>query len=166
MPAGSEPGEPGEPGAPEQATLPARFRPLGVRVAGWMFGLALLAVGVVVWFTFPPDVRDAFTVLQRATLIGLFLVGVVMGHAMGRCRVDADDSGLRVVNGYRTHELSWPQVVAVRLRPGNPWATLDLADGTSLAAMGIQGSDGRRARRQVGRLRALIEAHAGREPQV
>jgi hypothetical protein len=57
-------------------------------------------------------------------------------------------------------------VVAVRLPPGSPWAGLDLIDGTSLSAMGIQGSDGHRARVQVRRLRALIEAHAGREPGV
>ena len=158
MPAGSESSPEPEPG------LPARFRPFGVRVAGWLFGGALLLVGMVVWFTLPQEVRDAFTLPQRITLIGMFLTGVVMGHALGRCRVDADERGLRVVNGYRTRELAWPEVVAVSLRPGNPWATLDLADGTTLAAMGIQGSDGQLARRQVRQLRALIEAHAGREP--
>lgn len=163
MPAGSEPGTGATAGPP---ALPARFRPLGVRVAGWLFGAALLLVGMAVWFTFPQDVRDSFTVLQRATLIGFFLAGVVLGHALGRCRIDADESGLRVVNGYRTHTLSWPQVLAVRLPPGSPWAGLDLADGTSLPAMGIQGSDGRRARLQVRRLRALIEGHAGREPGI
>jgi hypothetical protein len=136
-----------------------------VRLAGWLFGLALLVVGIAVWLTLPQAGRDAFTGLQRLTVIAMFLVGVVLGHALGRCRVDADESGLRVVNGYRSHALSWPQVVAVRLRPGNPWATFDLADGTSLAAMGIQGSDGRRARRQVRQLRSLIEAHAGHEPR-
>jgi len=30
--------------------------------------------------------------------------------------------------------------------------------------MGIQGSDGARARRQASQLRDLVEAHAGREP--
>lgn len=156
MPAASEPVS-----AP---ALPARFRPFGVRMAGWLFGGALFLVGAVVWLAFPQEVRDAFTAPQRATLIVMFLGAVVIGHALGRCRVDADEQGLRVVNGYRTHELSWPQVVAVRLRPGNPWATLDLADGTSVSAMGIQGSDGQRARRQVTQLRRLIEAHAGQEP--
>jgi hypothetical protein len=158
MPAGSESTGTGAP------ALPARFRPLGVRMAGWVFGAALLVVGITVWVTFPPDVRESFTLFQRATLIGMFGVGVVLGHALGRCRVDAEEAGLRVVNGYRTHVLSWPQAVAVRLGPGNPWATLDLADGTSLSAMGIQGSDGQRARRQVRELRALIEARAGQEP--
>lgn len=161
MPAGSEPTPHDGSTAP---SLPARFRPLGVRLAGVLFGAGLFAVGAAVWLTLSQEVRDAFNPLQRITVLLLFTTVVAMGHALGRCRVDADEDGLRVVNGYRTHELTWPEVVAVRLRPGNPWATLDLANGTSLAAMGIQGSDGGRARQQVRQLRALIEAHAGREP--
>ena len=43
---------------------------------------------------------------------------------------------------------------AVTLRPGSPWAVLDLSDGTSVSAVGIQGSDGARARRQVAELTA------------
>lgn len=150
--------------SPAAAALPARFRPLGVRLAGWFFAVALLVVGTVVWVTIPQVTRDAFTLPQRVTVVVFYLVGVALCHAMGRCRVDADDDGLLVVNGYRSRQLSWPQVVAVRLPPGNPWATLDLADGTSLSAMGIQGSDGRRSRQQVQELRALIDAHAGHEP--
>ena len=42
------------------------------------------------------------------------------------------------------------------LRPGSPWAMLDLSDGTTVPAMGIQGSDGGRALRQVRQLRALV----------
>ena len=41
-------------------------------------------------------------------------------------------------------------------RPARPWAVLDLADGTSQPAMGIQGSDGARARRAVAELRLLL----------
>lgn len=159
MPAASE--SEARPAAP---TLPARFRPYGVRYAGWIFGVALLVVMVVVWLTLPSNVQDGFTLLQRATVAAMYLAGAATAHALGRCRVDADEHGLRVVNGYRTHDLQWAQVLAVRLAPGNPWATLDLADGTSVAAMGIQGSDGQRARRDARRLRSLIEAHAGREP--
>ena len=113
----------------------------------------------------PIDVRDQFTNFQKGTVIAMMLVALVIGHALSRCRVDADEDGLTVVNGYRSHQLDWNQVVAVTLRPGNPWALLDLSDGTTRAAMGIQGSDGNRARRQVQQLRALVEAHAGSEPR-
>ncbi len=62
------------------------------------------------------------------------------------------------MNGYRTRRFDWNEVLAVTLRPGSPWAELDLADGTTVAAMGIQGSDGDRARAQVRRLRGLVDA--------
>ena len=78
--------------------------------------------------------------------------------ALIRSRAVAYADRLVVVNGYRRHEFEWPQIVAVRLPPGAPWVTLDLADGETASVMGIQGSDGRRARVALGELRALVEA--------
>ena len=162
MPAGSE-RTPGKPAGGPPA-LPARFRPLGVRIASVAFGVLLFGVATVMWFSFPEHVRDAFTGFQRVTVLAMGAGALVIGHALARCRLDADVDGLTVVNGYRTHHLQWAQVVAVRMLPGNPWVTLDLADGTNLSALGIQGSDGARAQRQVRALRALIDAHAAPEP--
>ena len=154
MPAGSD-------GA---STLPMTFRPLGVRVAAIAFGVLLFGVTAAIWVSFPDEVREAFTVAQRGTVIVMGLGVLVVGHALGRCRIDADTDGIRVVNGYRSHRLDWAQVVSVRMAPGNPWVVLDLADGTALSALGIQGSDGARAQRQVRTLRALIDAHSATEP--
>jgi hypothetical protein len=64
---------------------------------------------------------------------------------------------LVVVNGFRTRRLDWEQVLAVHLPAGAPWATLDLADGTSVSAMAFQGSDGARASAGVRELRSLID---------
>jgi hypothetical protein len=124
----------------------------------------LLVTMVAVWLTLPQHTRDSFTPVQRLTVFFMVGAALVVGHAMVRCRVDADEDGLTVVNGYRTHRLEWGQVVEVTLRPGNPWAVLDLSDGTTCSAMGIQGSDGARARRQARQLRDLVEAHAGTDP--
>ncbi|WP_141961417.1 hypothetical protein [Actinoallomurus bryophytorum] len=41
---------------------------------------------------------------------------------------------------------------------GAPWPTLDLADGSVVPAMGIQASDGDRARRAVAELAAMVRA--------
>ena len=157
MPAASDPT-----GDAEQ--LPIRFRPLGVRVVALALAVALGLITTVIWFQLPADVQASFTVLQRATVGLIALLGLVILHALTRCRVDADEEGLTVVNGYRTHRYQWGQLIAVALRPGNPWAVLDLSDGTSQSLVGIQGSDGARAQRQVRRLRALIEAHSAAEP--
>ena len=159
MPAASDPQADG--GVPR---LPLRLRPLGVRVAAVAFYLLLLGTLTVVWVALPANVQHGFSALQWGTIVAMMLAALVVAHVLARCRVDADDEGLTVVNGYRTHRYAWGQVVAVTMRSGNPWAVLDLSDGTSQAAMGIQGSDGARAKAQVRRLRALVDARAGTEP--
>jgi Bacterial PH domain len=152
MPAGSDP-------VPALPALPARFRPFGVRIASVVFGAALLVIVVAVWLALPESAQESFTVSQRGTVAFMLFGAGVVAHAMSRCRVDADEAGLTVVNGYRTRHYDWDEVVGVTMRPGDPWAVLDLASGLGRSAMGIQGSDGARARRQVRELRALIDAH-------
>lgn len=142
--------------AVSEPALPHTWRPLGVRMAGVIFGGALLAVCAIAWFSFDAETRARFTLLQRGTLVMLGLLLFGAGFAMARSRVSAEADRLVVVNGYRRHVYDWAEVIAVHLPPGAPWAVLDLADGTSQPAMGIQGSDGGRARRAVAELRLLI----------
>ena len=145
--------------------LPARLRPFGVRLAATAMATALTVTVVAIWFAFPPEVRAQFTLFQEGTLLLIGGILFTAGFALARCRLDLDEEGLTVVNGYRTHRLAWGQVVAISLRPGNPWAVLDLSDGTSQPVMAIQGSDGPRARTHVWQVRQVVEAHAGAEPE-
>lgn len=154
MPAGSE---------PEPLTLPRTYRPLGVRLAALVLGALLLLTVVVVWLAFPQDVRDQFSWLQRGTVIVFGLLVAAAGYALARSRIDASADGLVVVNGYRSRRYDWNEVLAVSLRSGSPWATLDLSDGTSVPAMGIQGSDGSRAVGQVRQLRRLVSEQSSTE---
>jgi hypothetical protein len=156
MPAGSD-GAPGVPGASGELTLPHTWRPFGARVAGVIFGAALIVVCVFAWFSFDPATRASFTIFQRSTLLFIGLLGFAAWFALVRSRVVATDDGLVVVNGYRRHEYEWAEIVAVHLPPGAPWLTLDLSDGTTTSALGIQGSDGARARTAVRQLRALLD---------
>jgi fumarate reductase subunit D len=145
MPAGSE----------TPPVLPHTWRPFGARVAGILFGVMLLVVCAAAWLGFDDQTRATFTWFQRGTLLFLGLIAFAAWFALVRSRVVADADRLVVVNGYRRHEYDWAEVVAVHLPPGAPWATLDLADGTTASALAIQGSDGERARRAVRQLRAL-----------
>lgn len=143
--------------ADSDLTLPRTWRPLGVRVAGIFFGTIFLAFCAFAWFAFGEDVRERFTTLQRGTLLGMGAAMVAALHALGRCRVDATEEGVVVVNGYRTRRFDWAQVVAVRLRSGAPWASLDISDGSTVPVMGIQGSDGARAVTAVRELRRFVD---------
>ncbi len=152
MPAGSEPAGPATVG------LPHTWRPFGVRMAGAVFGGALLVVCAFAWFGFDEETRAKFTPFQRGTLVFLGLLGFAVFYALVRSRVVATADRLVVVNGFRRREYEWPEIIAVHLPPGAPWAILDLSDGTSASAMGIQGSDGARAATAVRQLRALIDS--------
>lgn len=144
MPAVSEPGAP---------TLPHTFRPVGVRVAVYVFAAVLLGTVAVIWLAFPPEVREQFSIFQRATVVFIGLAAAACGYALARSRVEARPDSVTVVNGYKTRRYDWNEVLSIHLPPGNPWATLDLSDGTTVAAMGIQGSDGARARVAVRQMR-------------
>jgi hypothetical protein len=145
MPAGSDP-----------VSLPHTWRPLGVRLAGGALGSMLLIVCIAAWIAFPPEVRDSFTLFQRGTLVFLGLLAFSAGFALVRSRAVATEQGLTVVNGYKRRELDWPEIVAIHLPAGAPWAVLDLADGTTCPVMAIQGSDGGRAKTAVRQVRSLI----------
>ena len=142
-------------------SLPHTWRPMGVRFAVVGFGLMLLVVCAAAWFGFDDETRAKFNLLQRLTLLALGAGFAVVGWALGRARVTAEMEELVVVNGFRTRELEWEEVVAIHLPDGAPWATLDLADGTTISAMAFQGSDGRVARDGVRQLRALINRQPG-----
>jgi len=120
----------------------------------------LVVVGAVAWIGFDEETQAAWTAFQKGTVFFLLALIVACVYAIGRSRVQALDDRLIVVNGYRRRELAWAEVVAVNLPPGAPWVTLDLADGTNISAMGIQASDGLRARRAVHDLRAIVAAHS------
>jgi PH (Pleckstrin Homology) domain-containing protein len=142
-------------------SLPHTWRPLGVRVAVVGFGLMLLVVCLAAWFGFDEETRDRFSLLQLSTLFVFGAGAAGCGWALARARVTAETGTLTVVNGFRTRRLAWEEVIAIRLPEGAPWATLDLADGTTISAMAFQGSDGRRAIEGVRAVRALIDRDPG-----
>ena len=138
------------------STLLVRARPFGIRVAGIALGLVLVAVSATIWVAFGEETREKFTLLQRLTLVGFGVAAALAGYALGRSRVDAREDGLLVVNGFHQRHFPWADVAGVTLRAGGPWAIVELADGSTASAMGIQGSDGDRAVAQVKRLRAVL----------
>jgi len=73
-----------------------------------------------------------------------------------------DEDGLTVRNLLITTRLTWAQVVAVRFGD-RPWVHLDLADGDTLAVMGIQRADGERALAEARRLSTIVAARTRTE---
>ncbi|MGW0906685.1 PH domain-containing protein [Streptomyces sp. NPDC002853] len=143
---------------PALPALPVTFRPSRTRAVLLTAGVAILVVLTVIALLIPglsPGERLSFI------FTGVLLLGVLM--LLSRPKVVADESGVTVVNIATSRRLAWAEIVQVNLRPGDPWVFLNLSDGTSLPALGIQpGIAKQRAIEDARALRALADA---RSPQ-
>ncbi|MFI1163950.1 PH domain-containing protein [Streptomyces sp. NPDC020801] len=141
--------------------LPVTFRPARTRVVLLTAAVAIFVVIVTVAMQLEqlnPGERVSF-VFTAALLSGVLLV-------LSRPKVVADESGVTVVNIAGKRHLEWAEILQVNLRPGDPWVFLNLSDGTSLPALGIQpGIARQRAVADARTLRALVEARSIRDPQ-
>ena len=91
--------------------------------------------------------------------VGFLLVGALIDGFLWRqatVRAVPSARGLHVRNLFLSRDLEWAQVVSVRFGE-RPWVQLDLDDGDTLAVMGVQRSDGERARAEARRLAGLVE---------
>lgn len=136
------------------------WRPLLGRLVPYAFALAVLAFGGVFATTVPPTVSLA----MRALFVVICVLVAAGLRMVGRCRLTADERGLTVVNIASSRRLEWAEVIGVSMEVGASWPTFDLADGSVLAVMGIQASDGARARRALAELRTLLDERSAHEP--
>jgi hypothetical protein len=148
----------------DSPALPVRWRPLGVRMVGITVALGLIVICTVSWLGLEDSTKAGMSVLEKATLLALGGGILAVVHALVRSRAVASSGGLEVVNGYRRRTFAWAQIVGVRMPPGAPWVTLDLADGETASVMAIQGSDGARATRAVRELRVIVARESAAAP--
>ncbi|MFI6563496.1 PH domain-containing protein [Streptomyces sp. NPDC050534] len=145
----------------ELPALPVTFRPGRTRAVLLTSGAVIFVVITVVALMLEPlgpGERLSF-VVTGALLFGVLAV-------LARVKVVADESGVTVVNIAGRRHLEWAEIVQVNLRPGDPWVFLNLSDGTSLPALGIQpGIAKERAIADARTLRALAEARSIRDPE-
>ncbi|MEU2064701.1 PH domain-containing protein [Streptomyces sp. NPDC013455] len=137
--------------------LPVTFRPGHTRAILLTAGVAIFVVisGVAMLLDIGPGSRLSFVVTGALIFWAL--------ARLARVKVVADESGVTVVNIAGKRRLAWPEILRVNLRPGDPWVFLDLSDGTSLPALGIQpGLARQRAIADAKALRALAETHSTR----
>ncbi|MFW6690558.1 PH domain-containing protein [Streptomyces sp. MAR4 CNX-425] len=138
---------------------PVTFRPNRTRAvlvaAGVAIFAVLTAIGMVL--SLSAGERASFVV------VGLFFLGGLL--VLSRPKVVVDDDGVTVTNLTHSRRLDWAEILRVNLRPGDPWVTLDLADGTCLPAMGIQPGIGREQAERDARALAGMAAERGTGPE-
>ncbi|MDE3720225.1 PH domain-containing protein [Nocardiopsis sp. N85] len=136
----------------ERPALPRTWRPRVVRMVAYGLGLLIIATMVVLAVILPGDWRF----MDRVMLVGLGAAIAAGLHLLARPRLVATEETVTVVNGIRTHVLWWAEIVDVRMPEGEPWPSVDLSDGTTLAVMGIQSADGDRGRAALEEFRLLL----------
>ncbi|MET9777044.1 PH domain-containing protein [Streptomyces sp. NPDC006367] len=146
---------------PDLPALPVTFRPGRTRAVLLVLAVAALVTVTTVGMLLPglaPAERISFA------LTALVMAGVLL--LLARPKVVADETGVTVVNLTRVRRLEWPEILRVNLRQGDPWVFLDLSDGTSLPALGIQpGIAKQRAIADARALRALVDARSATGPE-
>ncbi|MFE2266496.1 PH domain-containing protein [Streptomyces griseosporeus] len=145
---------------PTLPDLPVTFRPARTRVvlltAAAVIFVVISTVGLLLEQLGPGEkLSFVFT--------GALIAGVLLW--LSRPKVVAEESGVTVVNFASTRRLEWAEILKVNLRAGDPWVFLNLSDGTSLPALGIQpGINKERAVADARTLSALVEVRTVQEP--
>jgi hypothetical protein len=140
----------------EPPTLPVTFRPGRTRAVLITAGVAIFVTITVIALLLEqlgPGERLSF-IFTAALFAGVLFL-------LARVKVVADESGVTVQNIAGRRHLEWAEIIQVNLRPGDPWVFLNLSDGTSLPALGIQpGIAKQQAIADAKALRALAEARS------
>jgi hypothetical protein len=157
MAEGSTPGagRPGD-GSARRPALDDVFRPRAARLVTGALAVVVAVATVLLLVLLPGVGLIGYSVADRT---GIALVGLaIVWFCWRQATVSATPTpaGLRVRNLATTRTVAWAEIVWVRFGEGRPWVQLDLDDGDTLAVMGVQRSDGERARREARRLSTLV----------
>ena len=152
-----------------QTSIPAPVSavPRRMRTICAVTGVVVVAVMAVVGVLLRPASKSDVASFTTSDQVAMIVLGLVIGGGillLGRPRIDADLTGLRVRNILASYRLSWDMVRAVRFERSSAWATLLLANGDELAVLAVQAADGERAVAAVEGLRALVAATRAPEP--
>jgi len=142
---------------------PRVYRPFGARLVVVVMAVTLVGAVTFLWAAMPAEVRAQFSWAQRVTILFFFAAILLAMWGMFRTSVAISDSGLVITNIFKVRSYDWAQVLAISLRRGDPWAVLDLSDGTSVVAMAIQGSDGARTTGVLREIGEQIDRHSPSE---
>lgn len=128
-----------------------------------VLSVVLLGFAMVGWYAIGPDLRAQITWPQAATLLFFIVTMIAVMLSVGYSRLWAADGELVVRNGPVVRRYSVREIVGLRLRPGDPWASVLLkADDGELVrkpVLAIQFLEGEKGKRKVRELRRWLVAN-------
>jgi hypothetical protein len=136
----------------------APFRPRrGRAVALGIVWSSLIVFGVIA-VVMPTQSDGRWGVGDRLMFFGLGVAVAFIAWRYASIVAVPSRAGLVVRNLVLTRTLEWPEIVGIQFGGGEPWVTLDLEEGDTVAVMAIQKADGAVSGREASRLAALIQA--------
>jgi MFS family permease len=137
----------------------APFRPRRGRRTAIATSITSVVVFAVVALVLPgPAEAGNWRVPDRVFFLG---IGVALAAGVLRfasLRAVPTRESLTVRNIMLTRTVDWRSITDISFSGGDPWVSLELDDGDSLAVMAIQRADGEFGRAEAGRLAALVQA--------
>jgi hypothetical protein len=135
------------------------FRPVRARAVVYVCAAAVLVTLVTLAVVLPSGGPHPWGPWSRLGVVLFALLAVFVLHRLASVRVETSDDGILVANVIGRRRLEWAEVIGVRLSRDDPWMLLDLSDGTALAAMGVQKSEGERGQRQAREFARMVQEH-------
>lgn len=136
------------------------FRPRAARVVSLVLAALVLALMVGIAVLLPRVAPDRQSVLDLVGIVGFGALVAWFLWRQASVRAVPDDEGVTVRNLLLTRHVTWAEIVSVRFGHGRPWVQLDLADGDTLAVMGVQRADGAHADAEARRMATLVALHS------
>ena len=136
----------------------APFRPRRGRAVALVIAWASLAVFGAIAVVMPAQVDGRWGLGDRLMFFGLGVVVAVVAWRYASIVAVPSREGIVVRNLLLTRTLEWAEVVRVQFGGGEPWVSLDLEDGDTVAVMAIQKADGEISGKEASRLAALVQA--------
>ena len=137
------------------------LRPRRARWVVYSCAAALLGVLVAIAVLLPSEGPTKWGPGSRISVVVFGLAIAYFLHRLASVRVETDADGATVVNILNRRRLEWAEVVGVRLSRDDAWMLVDISDGSSLAAMGVQRSEGALAEEQVRTFARLVTERSG-----
>jgi hypothetical protein len=151
-----QPAPPHEPGDVPDPLAP--FRPRRGRAVALGVGWASLAVFGAIAVVMPAQADGRWGLGDRLMFFGLGVAVSFVAWRYASIVAVPSREGLVVRNLVLTRTLEWAEVVRVQFGGGEPWVSLDLEDGDTVAVMAIQKADGDVSGKEASRLAALVQA--------
>jgi hypothetical protein len=145
---------------PSAPATPVSAVPRRMRQACAVLAAVVVAVMAVVALVLKSSSTGTVR-FQTSDQVAMLGIGLAIGAGilfLGRSRVDADGSGVRLRNILGGRELPWSVIRAVRFDRKSAWASLLLQNGDEVAVLALQAVDGERAAEAVEGLRRLLVA--------